>query len=255
MTAANDLGLTTSVPARLTIYPDTYPRTIEIEANAGDPSAAKPVVYTLDFKRIAAKTAYWAGRPAMRIVQALNWFRDDRSTLEPAVSGIVRHLSKSSHRQAILQDLQENINALPAWMYAVVKDIVAELSFADGNGKEWAGIGNPLCIHPFLRFFALLLMNSERSFSSADAGLETRPKCRKRSLCLLGARFPLQSAAGRCDAPLFQRRHEPEQGVWTDPTLLRRHRYRHLRDRSPSSTRSRDCVRDAVTEGLGRKGR
>jgi predicted nucleotidyltransferase component of viral defense system len=35
-------------------------------------------------------------------------------------------------------------------------------------------IGNPLCIHPFLRFFALLLMNSERSFSSADAGLETR---------------------------------------------------------------------------------
>jgi hypothetical protein len=136
MTAANDLGLTTAVPARSTIYADTYPRTIEIEANAGDPNAAKPVIYTLDFKRIAAKTAYWAGRPAMRIVQALNWFRDDRSTLEPAVSGIVRHLSKSSHREAILQDLQENINALPAWMYAVVNDIVAELSSADKNGKE-----------------------------------------------------------------------------------------------------------------------
>ena len=136
MTAANDLGLTTAVPARSTIYADTYPRTIEIEANAGDPNAAKPVIYTLDFKRIAAKTAYWAGRPAMRIVQALNWFRDDQSTLEPAVSGIVRHLSKSSHQQAILQDLQENIHALPAWMYAVVKDIVAELSSADKNGKE-----------------------------------------------------------------------------------------------------------------------
>lgn len=35
MTAANDLGLTTAVPARSTIYADTYPRTIEIEASAG----------------------------------------------------------------------------------------------------------------------------------------------------------------------------------------------------------------------------
>ena len=33
-------------------------------------------------------------------------------------------------------DLQENINALPAWMYAVVNDIVVELSSADKNGKE-----------------------------------------------------------------------------------------------------------------------
>ena len=70
MTAANDLGLTTAVPARSTIYADTYPRTIEIEANAGDPHATKPVIYILDFKRISAKTAFWAGRPAMRVIQA-----------------------------------------------------------------------------------------------------------------------------------------------------------------------------------------
>jgi len=63
MTAANDLGLTTAVPARSTIYADTYPRMIEIEASAGDPKATKPVIYKLDFKRIAAKTAFWAGRP------------------------------------------------------------------------------------------------------------------------------------------------------------------------------------------------
>ncbi|MDI6838541.1 MAG: DUF6088 family protein [Rhizobiaceae bacterium] len=135
MTAANDLGLTTAVPARSTIYADTYPRTIEIEANAGDPNAAKPVIYRLDFKRIAAKTAYWAGRPAMRVVQALNWFRDDRSSLEPAVSGIVRHLSQSPHRQAILQDLRENIHALPAWMFPVVNTIIAELPPAEEDGQ------------------------------------------------------------------------------------------------------------------------
>lgn len=136
MTAANDLGLTTAVPARSTIYADTYPRTIEIEANVGDPNATKPVIYTLDFKRIAAKTAYWAGRPAMRIVQALNWFRDDRSSLAPAVSSIVRHLSQSPERQVILQDLRENVHALPAWMFPIVSTIIAELPPADESGKD-----------------------------------------------------------------------------------------------------------------------
>ena len=73
----HDLGLTTAVPARSTIYADTYPRTIEIVANTGDPNATRTplVVYKLDFKRISvSKTAFWAGRPAMRVVQALSWF-------------------------------------------------------------------------------------------------------------------------------------------------------------------------------------
>ncbi len=39
MTAANDLGLTTAVPACSTIYADTYPRAIEIVANTGNPNA------------------------------------------------------------------------------------------------------------------------------------------------------------------------------------------------------------------------
>lgn len=135
MTAANDLGLTTAVPARSTIYADTYPRTITIEANAGDPNATKPVIFTLDFKRVSAKTAYWAGRPAMRIVQALNWFRDDRPNIETAIAGIVRYLSRSPHRQLIIQDLRENIHALPAWMYSVVNSIISELPSPNEDGK------------------------------------------------------------------------------------------------------------------------
>ncbi len=75
MTAANDLGLTTAVPTRSMIYADTYPRTIEIKANAGDAQATKLVIYILGFKRISAKTAFWAGRPAMRVIQALHWCR------------------------------------------------------------------------------------------------------------------------------------------------------------------------------------
>jgi len=130
MTAANDLGLTTAVPARSTIYADTYPRAIEIEANLGDPHSSKPVFYTLDFKRIAAKTAFWAGRPAMRVVQALTWFRDNHSNLEAAINGILRHLARDPRRQEIEQDLRDNINAVPAWMYPHVEAITRQLAEA-----------------------------------------------------------------------------------------------------------------------------
>lgn len=128
MTAANDLGLTTAVPARSTIHADTYPRTIEIEASAGDPKATTPVIYRLDFKRISAKTAFWAGRPAMRVVQALAWFRDERSSLEAAVNGIVRYLSRNPDRDAIVQDLRENVHAVPAWMYSLVETITRRIA-------------------------------------------------------------------------------------------------------------------------------
>lgn len=127
MTAANDLGLTTAVPARSTISADTYPRTIEIEANADDPKGAQPIVYILDFKRISAKTAFWAGRPAMRVVQALTWFRDDRPSLKAAANGIIRHFARKSSRKQIADDLRENVHALPAWMYPHIETIVRQL--------------------------------------------------------------------------------------------------------------------------------
>ncbi|MEQ9637739.1 MAG: DUF6088 family protein [Devosia marina] len=150
MTAANDLGLTTAVPARSTIYADTYPRTIKIEASAGDPLASRPVVYTLDFKRISAKTAFWAGRPAMRVIQALAWFRDNPSGLDAAVNGTVRSLAGNPNRDEIERDLRENINAVPAWMYpyldAVIRrlapdyDAVREGTGSRGKGHNAAGV-------------------------------------------------------------------------------------------------------------------
>ncbi len=134
LTAANDLELTTATPARSTIYADTYPRAIEIEANAGDPHATKPVIYKLDFKRISAKTAFWAGRPAMRVIQALGWFRDERSSLDTVLNGIVRHLERNQNRQMIVQDLRENISAVPAWMYPLVDRITGSQPAADHDG-------------------------------------------------------------------------------------------------------------------------
>jgi hypothetical protein len=142
MTAANDLGLTTAVPAQSTIYADTYPRAIEIEANVGDAQATKPVSYILDFKRISARTAFWAGRPAMRVIQALHGFRDECSNLETVVDGIVRYLARSPHRQPIVEDLRENIHAIPAWKYQAIETTTRdprppkdENTPTDQNGK------------------------------------------------------------------------------------------------------------------------
>ena len=92
MTAANDLGLTTA-----------------------------------DFKRISAKTAFWAGRPAMRVIQALTWFRDERPTLDATVNGIVRHLSRDPNCEKVTEDLRENIHAVPAWMYPLIETIMRRL--------------------------------------------------------------------------------------------------------------------------------
>jgi hypothetical protein len=136
MTAANDLGVTTAAPARSTIHADTYPRTIEIEATTGDPKAGTPVIYRLDFKRASAKATFWAGRPAMRIVQALSWLRDDRNNLEPAIDGIVQKLRNSANREAIAEDLRSNLAALPAWMYPAALEIADGLARASTTKKQ-----------------------------------------------------------------------------------------------------------------------
>lgn len=68
MTAANDLGLTDAVPARVTIHTDARRRSIKLDQLA------------IDFKHTAPSRLYWAGRPAMRVVQALHWLKDTLAT-------------------------------------------------------------------------------------------------------------------------------------------------------------------------------
>lgn len=64
MTAANDLGLTNAVPGQVIVHTDGRLRRIQLGK------------LTLQFKLTAPSKLYWAGRPAMRVVQALYWLRD-----------------------------------------------------------------------------------------------------------------------------------------------------------------------------------
>jgi hypothetical protein len=75
----------------------------------------------------------------MRVIQALHWFRDERSNLETVVDGIVRYLARSPHRQPIVEDLRENIHAIPAWMYQSVETITADPPQEDGSTSPSRG--------------------------------------------------------------------------------------------------------------------
>lgn len=112
MTAANDLGLTDAVPARVTIHTDTRRRAIQLDQ------------LIIEFKQTAPSRLYWAGRPAMRIVQALHWLKDtltsDRSSI---LSKLTKVLGDPVYGTAIRQDLLEGFNVLPAWMQSFIREL------------------------------------------------------------------------------------------------------------------------------------
>ncbi len=116
MTAANDLGLTDAVPAKIVVHADARLRPIRL-GNLG-----------ITFRPTAASKLYWAGRPAMRIVQALHWLRDllagpeDDNQLRQRLQ---RLLADPVHGPALRDDLAEGLSTLPAWMQALLKPMLS----------------------------------------------------------------------------------------------------------------------------------
>lgn len=112
MTAANDLGLTDAVPARVTIHTDTRRRAIQLGQ------------LIIEFKQTAPSRLYWAGRPAMRIVQALHWLKDtlpsDRSSI---LSKLTKVLADPIYGNAIRQDLLDGFNVLPGWLQNLIREL------------------------------------------------------------------------------------------------------------------------------------
>jgi Family of unknown function (DUF6088) len=112
MTAANDLGLTDAVPARVTIHTDARRRAIQLDQ------------LIIDFKYTAPSRLYWAGRPAMRVVQALYWLKDTlASDRDRVLSRLTQVLSDPVHGAAIGQDLVDGFSVLPAWMQDLLRQL------------------------------------------------------------------------------------------------------------------------------------
>ena len=114
LTAANDLGLTDAVPARIVVHADARLKPIRLGA------------MEITFQPTAASKLYWAGRPAMRLVQALHWLKDMVARDEDGAlkRRVARLLSKSTPSGDLRSDLESGLPTLPAWMQAYLKPLL-----------------------------------------------------------------------------------------------------------------------------------
>jgi Family of unknown function (DUF6088) len=124
MTAANDLGLTTAVPARIEVLVDARLKPIKLGKQE------------IQFKFATPSRLYWANRPAMRVVQALYWMQDmlaQPSERQRVQAELSRMFKDPQHGQAIRDDLRAGLSALPIWMQEFLRGL---LSSADANGMR-----------------------------------------------------------------------------------------------------------------------
>ncbi|MCC6929735.1 MAG: hypothetical protein IT359_12155 [Gemmatimonadaceae bacterium] len=116
MTAANDLGLTTAVPARVVVLVDARLKPIKLGTQE------------IRFKAAAPSRLYWAGRPAMRIVQALHWLQDtlgDPDQRTRVIDRLREILDDPDHGEAMREDLRVGMSALPIWMQEFIRSLLA----------------------------------------------------------------------------------------------------------------------------------
>jgi hypothetical protein len=113
ITAANDIGLTDAVPARVVVHTDARRRSLRLNN------------LVIEFKRAAPSRLYWAGRPAMRVVQALHWAKDmlssDRDRIAAQINKI---LADPKNGPAIRVDLEAGFGTLPIWMQEFIRSLL-----------------------------------------------------------------------------------------------------------------------------------
>jgi len=122
MTAANMLGLTNAVPAKITVLVD---------------ARLKPVTLgnqKIVFKQAAPSRLYWSGRPGMYLVQALHWFHDVMSNDEEQAAvqrAVCRLLADQENGPALLEDLKSGLSAMPIWMQEILRGPLSDAAEVD----------------------------------------------------------------------------------------------------------------------------
>jgi hypothetical protein len=125
ITAANQLGLTDAVPARVTVHTDARLRPVHLDR------------LVIDFKLTAPSRLYWAGRPAMRTVQALHWLHDLLPTESDLILKKIRKiLQHPTQGKAIRNDLRTGLDALPVWMRDLVTKLLQEADQPDAQTRR-----------------------------------------------------------------------------------------------------------------------
>ena len=112
MTAANTLGLTNAVSAKIEVLVDARLKPIEL--------GNQKIV----FKHAAPSRLYWAGRPGMYLVQALHWVHDAmQGEIERSkVDRIIRKLlTDGDEGSKLTEDLRIGLSAMPIWMQGILR--------------------------------------------------------------------------------------------------------------------------------------
>jgi len=116
MTAANTLGLTNAVPAKIEVLVDARLKPIEL--------GNQKIV----FKHAAPSRLYWAGRPGMYLVQALYWIHDatqsevERSKLDRTIRKL---FADEKNGLQLTEDLRTGLTAMPIWMQEILRNPLA----------------------------------------------------------------------------------------------------------------------------------
>jgi hypothetical protein len=86
------------------------------------------------FKQAAPSRLYWAGRPAMRVVQALYWLKDLLpSDRDGVITRLKRILTDQEDGSRIRDDLKDGLPAMPTWMQTLVRELLAVPPVIDQN--------------------------------------------------------------------------------------------------------------------------
>ena len=117
LTAANDLGLTHAVLGKVVVHTDGRLRPIKL----GN--------LTIQFKLTTPGKLYWAGRPAMRIVQALYWLHDSFAGLsnteqKSIQKKLIRILQDAKQGNIICKDLKNGLHLMPIWMQKWIQELL-----------------------------------------------------------------------------------------------------------------------------------
>jgi Family of unknown function (DUF6088) len=117
--AANDIGLSDAVPAHIIVHTDARLKSLAL----GN--------LTIHFKKTAPSKLFWAGRPAMRVVQALRWLRDTLQSDAPRVRKRLQSIfADPVHGSAIIADLRDGLSTLPTWMQFFLRDLITDHTMA-----------------------------------------------------------------------------------------------------------------------------
>ena len=137
ITAANQLGLTDAVPAKVTVHTDARLRPIHLDR------------LVIDFKPTAPSRLYWAGRPAMRIVQALHWLHDLLTTDgDSTLKRIRKILDDPKYGKLIRDDLRSGLDALPGWMRDMVTRLLQDSDQSDASARKKASVSTKTTMRP-----------------------------------------------------------------------------------------------------------